>query len=101
MKRSVWLWFFVGGLVTFVGLAIVLKTFVMSPSGTALTRVPLWRYYMVEWPRVFDRQLLGPASGDPAALLVVALQHLGLAAIGGAACAEVAWWVRRRKADRQ
>jgi hypothetical protein len=97
MKRKLWPWFMVGFAATFCVLAVVLKSYVMLPSGAAATRVSLWRYYLNELPRIFGTQTLGPASANQDGLIITTLQHCGLAAIGGLVVLAVAWKLQRRR----
>lgn len=96
MNRKIATWFAIGFAITFIALALLVKTFVMAPSGMALMQVPLWRYYLHEIPHLFGPQTLGPASASGGGLFVMALQHVGLALVGGTMVATVAWWLGRR-----
>ncbi|MCO6046208.1 hypothetical protein NG895_20110 [Aeoliella sp. ICT_H6.2] len=89
MKSKIALPFLIGFAITFLALALFLPMFATSPSGGALARVPLWRYYVLEIPRLLGPQMLGSFSGGGGVLAVV-LQHVGLALVGGAVVTGVA-----------
>ncbi len=96
MKHSIRSWFGLGFVVTFGVLAVLLKMPVMMPGGGAVARMSLWRYYVHEVPRLFGPQVMGPGSPDAVGLVVIALQHVGLAFGGGVVAAAVAWWLQVR-----
>jgi len=77
-------WFLAGFLLVFVGLLFVLHGYSMLPSGEAVIRCKLWRYYLLEIERATSAPAgLGPDSGSGAAALVVLGQHLAISALAG------------------
>lgn len=92
-----WLWFVAGFLIVFVGMSVAVSACYMHPSGQAVVRCKLWEYYVVQIPRMFQRQTLGPATGDSQAALTMLFQHLACSAIGGLVTVAVGWGVHKIK----
>ena len=85
-------WFVVGFLVAFVGMLLFLTQFV--PFRDGVMRVSLWRFYLIELPKEFRVQTLGPSySASPFSILG---QHLALSAVVGLIVMGCGALVRRR-----
>lgn len=96
MNRRMLIWFVLGFVVSFIILAVALTTYVMLPSADAVMVVPLWRYYVLAAPCMFQIAPMGPASPSLSALFSHIFQHLALSVPGGIVVAGVAWWFGRR-----
>lgn len=87
-------WFAVGFFVAFVGMLLFLTQFV--PFRDGVMRVALWRFYLIELPKEFRVQTLGPSySATPFSILG---QHLALSAVVGLVAMACGALVRRRAA---
>lgn len=97
MKRSLWPWFISGFLTTFIGLALFKTVYFMAPSGQAVIRTRLWRFYVIEAPDFFSSptQALGPATVNAEAFLNFSCVHLGVSVVGGTAVLVMAMLYRR------
>jgi hypothetical protein len=96
-RRGRWRWFAGGFVAGFVGLLLFYPVIAMHPSGQYAVRERLWAFYADALPRYFGRSTLGPASRNAGMLPGVALEHLGLSAVGGCVAAGIGWWCRRRQ----
>ncbi len=97
MKRRLWPWFVAGFLATFVGIALLKSVYVMVPSGEAVARVKLWRYYLHEWPKTFAVRTwtLGPETVNHDALLPLTISHIAVSVVVGAVVMAVIWGLSR------
>ncbi|WP_442482784.1 hypothetical protein [Aeoliella sp. SH292] len=95
MKQRLFIWFWVGFVVSFVLLGLLLKTFVMMPDGGALRRTSLLAYYATSINQMIEPRPLGPATQDPGDVAVVFLEHAGLSLGGGGLALLVGWIVER------
>jgi hypothetical protein len=90
-----WLWFVLGFLIVFVGLALLWP--MHFNDGRSLRQTWLWQYYMlaIELERNSSGNL-GPTSGNAAAAMRVFGMHLVLSAGGGIVNAAIGWAIRKR-----
>jgi hypothetical protein len=88
-----WPCFLVGFLIAFVVISITVKRFYMLPSGDAVVRAPLWQYYLVEIPRLFEfgPRNLGLAPDMTSHTLMILLMHLGCSLGGGFIGLGICW----------
>lgn len=89
------MWFAVGFVLTFFGMALFCTTFVMKPTGDALVRCSLLEYYLHSLRQLSGAQLLGPGMSSFSDLLGTLLGHIMFSTIGGAALAAVGAVARR------
>lgn len=101
-RRTQWgfaslaLWFPAGFLIIFVGMAIMVRMFAMSPDGRSLIMCRLWQYYLISIRTAVNANgAIGPTSGAGRAALVILIQHLLCAVAGGVVAMGVGWGVRR------
>ena len=98
---GLWVWFTAGFGVVFAGMLVGVHTLAMLPSGRGLVLCRLWEYYVIELPRmVGPTETLGPASGSSEAVMMTALQHVVLSAVGGGAMLGLGWVIRRGRRRR-
>src|SRR5215813_11616774 len=91
-----WVWFFAGFVLVFATAALTVNALSWDPSGESLSEVRLWRYYIIEIHRALTASgNLGPTTGSFQAMLRMALEHLLLSAVDGAAMMGFAWFVLR------
>jgi hypothetical protein len=95
-RRRLWPWFVAGFFSVFVGMLVAATAYYMHPSGEALVQCKLWEYYLVQIPRMFQTQNLGPTAGDSSATLTMLFQHLICAIAGGLVGLGVGWFVQKK-----
>ncbi len=96
--RSRWpgrlLWFVVGSVAVFVAMALILKH--EFYNGQAVFVVPLWQYYLMEIRLAWQSSgNLGPTSGNAAAAITLAFEHVLLSLAGGLLLMGMAWTIGR------
>lgn len=96
-KWRLWPWFVAGFLLVFIGMCVTVTMYAMHPSGEFVIQCSLWEYYLIELPRAFGPQSLGPATGSSSAAISTSLEHLLLSAGGGTLFLGIGWLVRRLK----
>jgi hypothetical protein len=95
--RRLWLWFVAGFLIVFVGMSAAVTTYYMHPSGQAVVQCKLWQYYVVQIPRMFQTQNLGPATADSQATVTMLFQHLACSVMGGLGTLGIGWGIHKIK----
>src|SRR5438128_391597 len=82
-RFRLWLWFFAGFLVVFLGLALVYPMHFFD--GHSVRQTPLWKYYLLEIQLELNSTgNLGPTSSNWSAALTTAVTHVVISALGGA-----------------
>ena len=99
-RLRLWPWFAIGFFVCFAVLAAVLPMYFYN--GLSLYRVKLWRYYVLTIRQTMNQGgTLGPTSGDYAAMLKVALEHVACSLVAGAAALAFGWFLEKLSARRR
>jgi len=89
-SRRLWPWFVVGFLGAFLAIAYFGSGYFLTHQG--VYRVPLGRYYALEWKRVWNgNQGEGPASGSALVAAKTFGEHVLLSGVGGTLLAAVGW----------
>jgi hypothetical protein len=95
-QRRLWLWFLVGFVVTFLGMCVVWPMYFYD--GRAVYKTALWHYYLLEAQLALTSSgALGPTSGNLAAALTTAAEHIAFSAFIGAIAMAVVWLLRKRR----
>ncbi len=96
LGRRLWLWFAAGFLAAFAGLLIFYP--ISFYNGRGVYETVLWRYYLWEFKQQAESSgALGPTSGGTTGLVVVAVEHVTIAAVGGFLAALIAKLLRSRR----
>jgi hypothetical protein len=92
-----WLWFIVGFLLVFIGLAAAYPIHFFD--GRAVYATKLWHYYFLEIRQAWSASgNLGPTSGNAGAALGTAAIHVLFAVLGGAVAMAFGWFIRKSAA---
>jgi hypothetical protein len=94
-RRRLWLWFIVGFVVVFVGMALGWPMHFYD--GRSVRQARLWQYYLLEIQLESNSSgAIGPTSGNAAAALGVAATHFVISAVAGAVTAVIGWATQKR-----
>jgi hypothetical protein len=67
------------------------------PSRNAIASLPLWRVYTIELSRLFRTSELSLGTNSSSHVLLLLVQHLMLAAVGGVFVTALTWWRSRSR----
>jgi hypothetical protein len=94
-RRRLWLWFIVGFVVVFVGMALVWPMHFYD--GRSVRQASLWQYYLLEIQlELHSSDAIGPTSGNAAAALGVATTHFVISAVAGVVTTGIGWATQKR-----
>lgn len=81
-RRRLWVWFVIGFVLVFFGLAIAYPMHFYD--GLTVRQTMLWHYYILEIDLAWnDPGLVGPTTGNSAVAIKIFVQHLCFSALGG------------------
>jgi hypothetical protein len=96
----IWLWFAIGFLVVFLGMAFFVWMNHLALRGDAVVHCRLWEYYVIELRRAgnpFGYKSLGPATGSGTPAIETAVFHVLFSVMGGGVAMGIGWRVRKGK----
>ena len=90
-------WFLGGFALVFVAMLILMNQYFYT--GDALMQCKLWQFYLMEIRRAFTSSgALGPTTGSGGRALMMFLQHVGIAGVGGLISLGIGAFVARPRA---